>query len=155
MPPKLPSLKRRILGVDPGLTTGLALIEFSPVKILVAAELDPDAVSQWVHALLVDTESDPVVAIAIERFTITARTIKLSRQNDALEVIGAVKAMVTITGGTVLTATQTPSDAKSTWPTERLKLHDLNVKGGHARDALRHAMLYLQRNYPSVVVAAH
>lgn len=145
---------RRVVGVDPGGTTGLAVVTFGEdsIEVTVAAELDRRSTYQYLYRMLNETDHDPIVAIAVEKFVITARTAKLTNQPDALKVIGAVEALALVTGGTVRVEEQLPVDAKTAWSNSRLAEYGLSVKGGHAKDALRHAMFYLQLHYPGVVV---
>lgn len=145
-------MMRRVLGIDPGGTTGLALVEFGDgsINVLVAAELSRVAAYQWIRHTLDDVDA-PVLAVAVERYSITARTSKLTQQPDALKVIGASESEA-IHAGVQFFVEQASADAKTAWTSERLKEHDLKVIGGHARDALRHAMLWIQRNFPEAVV---
>jgi hypothetical protein len=93
---------------------------------------------------------DPPDLVGLEQYIITARTAKLSRQTDALELIGAVKAnllyALTDNGVEVPLSMHSPADAKSVWSDDRLKKHDLYMlAAGHAKDALRHALLATER----------
>jgi hypothetical protein len=92
-----------IIGVDPGLTTGLYVyrtyeanmtyIPDGPVQLeswQVASTL-----YEWLNRVLVHVEETDV-HIAIEKYIITSRTAKLSQQSDALEITGAVKGIASL-----------------------------------------------------------
>jgi hypothetical protein len=144
-----------ILGVDPGATTGLVLIERDDagyVTVLEAHQLPVRDTMMWLRREIYEG----LHLIGVERYIITARTAKLSRQTDALEIIGVVKACILYTrtddGVDIPLSMHSPADAKTVWNDERLKKHDLYRQApGHARDALRHALLAIERANHQVV----
>lgn len=82
--------------------------------------------------------------VVVERYTISKSTLEKSRQSWSLEVIGTVKFLANRHG--VELVMQQPSDAKSFVPDSRLRDVGWYVRGqDHARDALRHLLLFLTR----------
>lgn len=138
-----------VLGVDPGATTGLAIIDVADgsgrTKVIETHQLAVKETMLWLRRELVAVD-----LVGVERYVITQRTAKLSRQPDALEIIGVVKSLLlfnlTDFGIEVPLSMHTVSDAKTVWSNERLKRHDLySQASGHAKDALRHALLAIER----------
>lgn len=144
----------RILAVDPGGTTGWAswidgVVSWgqTPGGIEGVARGDNGLV-YWgpPHTAVripVGGYHTPDVLI-IERYTIGERTVKFSRQSDALEITGLLKA-VSLENG-VLPVLQQPRDAKRLFTDDRLRQMGWWAKGEeHARDALRHLGFYCAR----------
>jgi hypothetical protein len=139
-----------ILSIDPGLASGIALINTdAPPELMKMGswEMAPaeteDAVDQAINAYKDDFD----LRVVVERFTITAETGKKSQGTWSLELIGSIKYICRINGMPMPTL-QTPADAKNFVPNPRLKALSLWHKGGHghALDALRHAVLYAVKN---------
>lgn len=84
------------------------------------------------------------VTVGCERFTITPQTGKNSQAGWSLECIGMMRLLARAHGAGELVL-QKPVEALGFCTNERLKAFDLwHVGGeGHAKDALRHALLYL------------
>lgn len=139
------------MGVDPGGTTGVAIIDvewddtrFTPSTDAYVAHYQIEA--EWggptpigVHMESIIEDYNPNL-IAIENFIITQRTIRYTRQPDALWIIGGVHFLADING---IPVTINPASlAKTTWDAARLKETGWSkkVKGPHAKDALRHAL---------------
>ncbi len=129
-----------IVAVDPGGTTGLAL--WSRTVGLSLRELDDPA-----HAVdwLADIAGQIDYGIfVVERYIITPATAKMSQQHDALEIIGAIKYLVRKHGHDLVM--QTPAEAKKFSTDAKLKNIGWYQPGqGHARDASRHALLFLAK----------
>lgn len=139
-----------ILSVDPGLASGVALIntEADPEYVQMGSwELAPyetlDAVEKTIETYAADFD----LRIVVERFTITAETGKKSQAPFSLELIGAIK-WICRKADLPEPALQSPADAKNFAPNPRLKALGLWHRGGHghALDALRHAVLYAVKN---------
>lgn len=138
--------ERTILGIDPGGVTGIILLDWAgelpatpeDSRVVAQTQLNPDDAEDFIADLINDGKIDHV---AIEKFTIGPGTVKMSRQYDALYVIGAVRYMARTSGVDLLM--QQPASAKNaysdTW-LRQLGWHG-KVAGRHARDALRHALL--------------
>lgn len=142
----------RIMGVDPGGTTGIAVIdvkwdesryEAPPDAHVFDTQIEaswgpgPDSVGAKLHSLIIQMEPD---LLAVEKFIITQQTVRFTRQPDALWIIGGVRFLADIMG--IPVHMQPASLAKTTWDATRLKDSGWAkvVKQKHARDALRHAL---------------
>ena len=141
-----------ILGIDPGLTTGAALIHWSgnhplgskTVQIRQFWEITYDEMPVWANEWLPKVEH-----VAVERFQITGRTLQSTRQYEALYTIGGIVFLVALMGEvwegpSPQIHMASPSTAKRAWDNDHLKDAGLfkETRGfGHARDALRHALL--------------
>jgi hypothetical protein len=142
----------RIMGVDPGGTTGIAIIDVpwdesryepSPDTHLANMQIEaswgtgPNSVGWQMRDLI---ENYAPNLIALEKFIITQQTVRFTRQPDALWIIGGVRFIA----DTLLIPVhmQPASLAKTTWDATRLKDSGWAkvVKQKHARDALRHAL---------------
>lgn len=129
-----------VVGVDPGGTTGLAI--WSPDLGLSLREIKgADAAVDW----LADTaRSLKRATFVVEKYIITPATAKLSQQHDPLEIIGALKFLVRKYEHNLVL--QSPSEAKAFSTNEKLKRVGWYKPGqDHARDASRHALLYLSK----------
>lgn len=142
-----------LITIDPGKASGFAVLDYtdlSDIKILQSAELTQMDTIFEVDTLLSDADELDNVAsyeIVMEKFTITAQTGKnTNAENWSPEIIGAVKYLAWKYG--VKFSEQTPAEAKNFVPNERMKAVGIwHVGGeGHARDALRHGVLYLVKN---------
>jgi hypothetical protein len=142
----------RILGVDPGGTTGIAIIDVPwdtkryeppPSTHLMDTQIEaswgtgPESVGWRIRDLI---ENYAPNLIVIEKFIITQQTVRFTRQPDALWVIGGVRFLADING--IPVHMQPASLAKTTWDSKRLTASGWGkvVKQKHARDALRHAL---------------
>ena len=96
----------RVIGVDPGKTTGLVYFVDGEIASAVAVALVEveDVLRLWLA-------TEERVTVAIERFVITARTGKKTQQTDALKVSGIVENLVLRADHHVLVY-QNMSDAK-------------------------------------------
>lgn len=129
----------RILGIDPGGTTGAAWINWNgqrptPDMLEGFAEVPYDEMAHWFERQLLECRPD---LVAIERYIITPQSITYSRQPEALYCIGGVEWDCKRAG--IPTRLRAAASAKDAYGSEELK--GWKVKGGHARDALRHALL--------------
>jgi hypothetical protein len=130
----------RTLGIDPGGTTGFCLIEDSMVVDDAEIEFDDLLTDEYMDEFIYRSNR-----VAIERFFLTARSVKLSRQPEALYVTGI--AMYLASRLRIPVTLQSAADAKSAFTNEHLREMGLfrAVTGPHARDALRHALLAERR----------
>ena len=128
----------RILALDPGKTTGAVMIEW-------AGEVPPDPVLVWSAQIAFDGISvflDEHIAsgldlLVMERFVISDRTVRSSRQMEPLTVLGGATIFAQLRG--IPVRMQAASDAKNAFPNEALRRW--SIKGPHAKDAMRHALL--------------
>lgn len=151
---------QRVLAIDPGKMTGVALTNLSQdkdvVKLLFTAELsvlegDNPEHPKVLRAMINDWRPNDEIAvpmrIIVERFTITPQTGKKSQEaKAALETIGAVKLMCREAGYPLdAIVYQSPGEAKAGWSNPKLRRCGLWHRGGagHALDALRHAATYM------------
>ena len=129
----------RLLAVDPGLTSGVVVLLDGEVESF--AEVLFAEVSDVLGPLVIGSDE-----IVVERFTIGPRTLSLSRQPEALYVIGWL-----LVEGQRLSKRvelQNPADAMQAFSDDVLRELGMfnTVRGRHARDALRHGLLHLRRS---------
>ena len=93
----------------------------------------------WTHSVLADNQ--PINRLIVESYTITARTLKLTRQPWSLEQIGALRWLAH--QYRVPFILQSPAGAKGFATDEKLKAVGWWPSSDHARDAARHLMLNL------------
>ncbi len=123
-----------VFAIDPGVTTGWAWCRIDTLDIT-TGHVDQMPFCAQAHEWLTTR-----TAVVIERYTITERTIKLSRQSASLEIIGAVRYFAYDQGAPFIM--QLPVEAKSFLPNPQLKKLWWSTND-HERDALRHLFLYL------------
>ena len=130
----------RVLAVDPGKRSGWVLLDDSSDPIVGMRGTVEFGKAAKVFGGLVPT-TDVVVA---ERYTISQRTLRLSRQPDALYVIGGLVFLSQLHDKPMLL--QNPSDAMLAFSDDVLRAMGAFswVRGPHTRDALRHGLLYLR-----------
>jgi hypothetical protein len=121
-------VSRRYIGVDPGLVTGIAVYEVG--KRFNSYELTRGQIMGFLRQIV--REDDVVV---VERYTISAQTIKKTRQNDAMQVTGAVQELCREKKASFIL--QEPAPAKrigSSVILKTLKWYRI-TKDNHANDA--------------------
>lgn len=142
----------RILGIDPGGTTGVALIDvpwdenrFEPspdthlmdAQIPAVWESGPGSVGWQLRDIIENYNPE---LIALENFIVTNNTVRYTRQPDALWIIGGVQFLANTL--MIPVHIQSASLAKTTWDSKRITSSGWGkvVKQKHARDALKHAL---------------
>lgn len=143
----------RIMGVDPGGTTGVVIIDvewdekrYEPdpkrahvfnTQLPAVWDTDVNSVALNMQYFIDEYKPDLIV---VEKFIITQQTVRFTRQPDALWIIGGVRFLADIRG--IPIHMQPASLAKTTWDAKRLQSTGWSkvVKQKHARDALRHAL---------------
>lgn len=138
---------RRIAIFDPGLATGFALLEVNDAGETrwSAGEMTLEEVYGWA---LVDlfTGAGLFDTVVCERFIITTQTGKKSPAPWSLEIIGLLRAVCAFRG--LKFVEQAPADAKRFSDNTKLKsLGVWFVGSDHARDALRHMVLYVASEF--------
>lgn len=128
-----------VLGVDPGKATGIFVFQWwaSGRSAVHRDEWDWQMFCQRMPHMLEHPKRPHLVAV--ERFTITQRTAKVSAQSDPLDVIGALKFLCYVNGVELVVrsksnTTHHGSDAQLSaagWRHPGLR---------HANDAARHAL---------------
>lgn len=136
-----------LLAIDPGLATGVAFIDIEdPMDPIIIGswELTPEEFYQRVEEIISDHGSN--VLVVIERYIITEATGKKSAQPWSLELIGVTRKECWKYGARLVL--QKPSEKEFATP-EKLRYVGLwHVGGdGHANDAFRHALIYLNNRY--------
>jgi hypothetical protein len=142
----------RIMGVDPGGTTGIAIIDvewnesrYEPTPD--TYRYDTQLEAHWgdnkesIGRLMFDLiERESPDLIVVEKFIITQNTLRYTRQPDAMWIIGGVRFIADLFA--IPVHMQAASLAKTTWDAKRLKDSGWSkvVKQKHARDALRHVL---------------
>jgi hypothetical protein len=133
--------KSYLLGIDPGLATGICLIDITNMD-------DPESVddAEWTieefHDNIEGLMESGQISVVMENYYITPETGKLSPQPWSLHLIGVVLFLAHKYG--VKVVLQKPSQ-KPFATTERLQSVGFWSKGteGHAIDAYRHAMIWI------------
>lgn len=141
----------KIIGVDPGSTTGIAFItvlddridEFRAGESTASRAID--AVRSLIHWIAHESFPGTHVYLASERFLIGRQTTRATRagSNDAVSVIGGLRTLQDEYDFVELNL-QTAADAKSRVTNESLKKSHLwTPRLTHGNDAMRHAVLKL------------
>lgn len=131
-----------MIALDPGGTTGVVLLDWDgtpepkPEALLGYWQVDFDDMPAWLDSMLLLHTPRLLV---IERFIISPRTVRYTRQPEALYTIGGAIFLARLSG--IPVHMQTASDAKDAYPNTRLTEMGFKVPGKHAKDALRHALL--------------
>jgi hypothetical protein len=144
-----------IIGIDPGLMTGVFLYtnhtRYGFLDDIRGDQVPASAVPRYLHNV-VSKATDYVghrrVHVAVEKYIITAKTAKLSQQTEALEVTGMAKAIVSL-----YAATDVRQYAKANLKfasDDMLKAVGWSTPGmRHANDAARQAFALLKDvDYP-------
>jgi hypothetical protein len=140
---------RRVIAIDPGKMTGMCCFTWEDGKEPVlewAIEIDEDG---YANPIRYEFLNNPEIEIACERFIINAETAKKTQAPYSLELIGVLKQCVRDVKRPLSDINlQAPVDAKKMFPNTALKKLDYWYVGGggHALDAIRHALLYMAKN---------
>ena len=139
----------RVIGVDPGPTTGLALICWhadSRVPTVEVAQVS-DTLAVELFGLMLGAPTDHNL-VAIERFVVGRTSMKSGRDGEVTRtLIGAVSERATRHGDTPVL--RSAANVKPWATDERLAaagLLDVCKAMGHARDAARHALFTAVRD---------
>jgi hypothetical protein len=135
---------RYLLCIDPGLLTGMALLDMSEQEnpiVLGSGEYGVRDFYNKAEELIARLSPDMVVVV--ENFIITTATAKKTSAPWSLRGVGVVEFLCLKYGATM--ELQTPDQAKEI-PSSDLKIVEFwHVGGeGHANDAFRHAVVYLK-----------
>ncbi len=137
-------MKQYVIGIDPGLITGVCVVNTERPRVIESAELDFRDYSIWLDSALTIYPREHLV-VCIERFTINANTHKNGQAPWSLEGIGAARSALFRKYGSDDLLRMSAQNAKTFSTNPKLKAVDLwHVGGaGHANDALRHALHYM------------
>lgn len=143
-----------LVGVDPGGTTGLVMWRPGSSALEWFAQYTPQEAVANIWSLI-DRQEFPV-HVACERFDITPKTGKMSRQYDALYVTGALKLKIevhnTAHGTEHVFKQYARSDAKTFANNERLKKLGWYTSGReHTNDACRQLIMHIGEVYPEIL----
>lgn len=145
------SKAKTIIAVDPGKTTGFAVISYSgeAPALVVSKELAAYPFAMALSdELRAAREAGSPVELVCERFIINAQTIKNSQAPFSIEQIGIMKYVAYSNGhDPEKIYFQSPSDAKKLFTNDALKKLGFwhTGGGGHALDAMRHGLLRLAK----------
>lgn len=134
----------RILGIDPGGTTGLASWNDGTwdVRQLPADEV-PAYTREWISWPWAEE-----LHVVCERFVPSARAMTF--QPDALELIGYTKYLCKEKG--ISFTLQSPATAKTLFPNPLLKTIGAYTKSTpHGLDAARHVALWMHQRHPDIL----
>lgn len=140
------SSSMKVLAVDPGGSTGMALYQGNGEMIEhyeAWAEPEPMRAITVARNAMRGGDADVIVC---ESFTIGAGTLKKSRAGTSvtIEMIGALRWLTHFTGKAFVL--QPPADAVRFSSDEKLKRLGWWSYNDHARSATRHLVLYLARS---------
>lgn len=128
-----------ITAVDPGRTSGFVTLSTSSWKFIRHEEVKFEDALMRLSELL-----DAPDVIVVERFTVSMRTIRATRQMEASYLIGAIMYWGIMSDRPVIL--QSASDAKTAFGSRLIATAGLWTKSPHTRDATRHALLVARRN---------
>jgi hypothetical protein len=128
----------KILAVDPGGTTGWMTWDSELGRM----GWGMSNFEEFVSFVNVAASPHQIDVIVCERYTITANTLRKSRQHEALEVIGFLRAVAHLRGIKFELQQQNPPFSTDA----RLRLCSLYVPNDHARSAARQLLLYLVKH---------
>lgn len=131
-----------VIGIDPGLTTGIALWNGEQQDVTLQAFLHHSEAVPFVWQQIYTSVSQPLTVVA-ERFDVGVGTTRKTWQPEALYVIGAVLHMANQYH--VPFESQSRADAKHFADDQKLSQLGLRVGNVHARDATRQVILWLSR----------
>lgn len=145
-----------ILAVDPGKTSGVALVLWNggsddKPQLVVSEEVTAETYASVIESALLTAgfDSEKIIVVC-ERFVINQQTVRNSQAPYSLEQIGVLKQLCRVSRFAPPPEDikfQAPVDAKNMFPNPALKKLEIWHKGGegHALDAIRHALLALTR----------
>lgn len=149
-------MTKTVISIDPGKASGVAVLDYTDlddVKILYSGELDQQETCEFIENLvlyeehMLESSPDRSFEVVYEKFQITAQTGKnTNEENWSAEIIGVIKFLCRKHGFKF--TVQTPAEAKNFVPNDRMKAVGIWHTGGegHAKDALRHGVLFLVKN---------
>lgn len=141
-----------VIGVDPGKKTGIACLRVTGGFVRhETMECDQVDVVPYVEGLLKGTDLASVdVFIGVQRFTINRSTHKKTRQPAASEIVGVVQELGRKYNVTVDVQSASTAARFIDMTLRRLGIYTVS-RGGHANDAMRHALLTLLVYRPEVM----
>lgn len=145
-------LKRTYLGIDPGTTTGLAILRICGNGWVAAHDqiTDPQDTVYWIRKHC----DGQFIELIYETFYIGNRTLKAANKGvfDALNLVGWITLECTGWIGTRLYP-QSPSEGKTVRSTALKAMGLYNPQMRHANDAMRHVVRHHLNHIADGVVA--
>lgn len=139
-----------IIGVDPGLTTGMALLDTERPTNPVLVQSGPDAVITIINALIDRTQGQhgEVGAIAVERFVRGPRSGKLATPKGAGIAQEVITQLGHLAGAWGIPIYLRSAAEVKPWATDA-RVRKLTDHRGmpHALDALRHALFCAVKDF--------
>lgn len=134
-------MKKVLIGIDPGLMTGICAIDISDMSNPVPL-WDGEWTIEDFHGKIEDIMATEGVVVVIENYIITTETAKKSPQPWSLHLIGVILFLAYKYGVSV--TIQSPAQ-KSFATNDRLRLVNFWHVGddGHSNDSFRHAMVWI------------
>lgn len=163
----LPRKSFAVIGVDPGLMTGIFVFRHmyhdgggyippSTALLVDPYQVPADRTGEWLWRKIdwiEDTDQGPGpgdIHIAVEKYIITSRTAKLTQQHEALEVTGAVKSTAAQSFSKPKVTQFAKANLKFANDTVLRRIGWYNPKMRHANDAARQAYALLKDvDYPT------
>ncbi len=138
-------MKPFLLAIDPGLSSGVILLDTTTLDILYSGEVDYKTLGDALHETLPKYAKEDLHIVA-ERFLITTATAKNSQAPYSLMVLGMLDWLIHHHKHGPVTL-QTPADAKSLVDNDLIRSLGLWKTGGagHYHDSVRHALLAMVR----------
>lgn len=145
-----------IIGVDPGLSTGLVILRDG--ERVCARQGTADEMLDLLHEKLVHYRTIELsVLVACESYVVAGPGNKHSHQPATTRAIGAFRYEAEYMGASFIV--QAPGDAKRMFPNDLLRQLRLYVRpaevgcpdAADVNDAMRHAMLALAKTQPSLL----
>lgn len=150
-----------VMGIDPGKTVGIAVwLGNDPwhASVIKQYQFERQSALKMIENWLRESMMSGIpTLIGCESFTTRRdRNTVMTTQNDALEIIGAVKVYADATGAVL--SMQSPALAKRAMCTKTLKNFGWwvsEVEGRHANDAARHVGAALLVHHPHILMSMH
>lgn len=130
------------LAIDPGLMTGIAIWEPGLNVPRVEEIHTRQAFYPWMTNWLCAHYGQEPVEVVIEEYQITQRTGELSKQYDALYIVGAVESMCQHASVRLYTQSRSMKSFGTDFKLKHLGWYDPS-RGGHQNDAMRHLLRHL------------
>ena len=146
------TIPRTYLGVDPGSTTGLAVLRMTGDGYIAAHDqvAGPHDASYWIR----EHCEGQFIELVYETFYIGGRTLRAANQGvfDALYLVGWIAVECDGWIGTRLYP-QSPSEGKTIKNDPMKKMGLYNPQMRHANDAMRHIIRHHLSHHPHSVVS--
>ena len=146
------TIPRTYLGVDPGTTTGLAVLRITGDGYIAAHDqiAGPYDASDWIR----EHCEGQFIELVYETFYIGGRTLRAANQGvfDALYLVGWIAVECDGWIGTRLYP-QSPSEGKTVRNEPMKKMGLYNPQMRHANDAMRHIIRHHLSHHPHSVVS--